>query len=111
MASEVDEEGNPRGDVAMARAMLTMAENQLASSEANGTVADATGNGLDAAPGGTDASQNVATNGVLGNGRVNCHGGIAYLTAQNTANLDLGDTFTVSLSGPASLTYLEAEVL
>ena len=65
-------------------------------SEASGTVADATGNGLDAVPGGTDASQNVATNGVLGNGRVNCHGGIAYLTAQNTANLDLGDTFTVS---------------
>ena len=64
--------------------------------EASGTVADATGNGYDAVPGGTDASQNIATSGVLGNGRVNCHSGIAYLTAQNTENLDLGDTFTVS---------------
>ena len=64
--------------------------------EADGTVADATGNGYDAVPGGTDAIQNVATNGVLGNGRVNCHSGIAYLQAQGTANLDLGDTFTVS---------------
>lgn len=64
--------------------------------EPGGTVADATGNGYDAVPGGTDASQNVATNGVLGNGRVNCHSGIAYLQAQGTANLDLGDTFTVS---------------
>ena len=65
-------------------------------SEGSGTVADATGNGYDAAPGGTDAIQNIATNGVLGNGRVNCHSGIAYLQAQGTANLDLGDTFTVS---------------
>ena len=44
----------------------------------------------------TYAIQNIATNGVLGNGRVNCHSGIAYLQAQGTANLDLGDTFTVS---------------
>lgn len=65
-------------------------------SEADGTVVDATGNEHDAVPGGGAASQNVATNGVLGNARVNCHSGIAYLTAQNTANLDLGDTFTVS---------------
>ena len=64
--------------------------------EESGTVADATGHEYDAVPGGNDASQNVATNGVLGNARVNCHSGIAYLTAQNTANLDLGDTFTVS---------------
>lgn len=64
--------------------------------EADGTVVDATGNEHDAVPGGGAASQNVATNGVLGNARVNCHSGIAYLTAQNTANLDLGDTFTVS---------------
>lgn len=64
--------------------------------EESGTVADATGHEYDAVPGGNDASQNVATNGVLGNARVNCHSGIAYLTAQNTANLDLGDTFTIS---------------
>ena len=64
--------------------------------EADGTVADATGNGHDAVPGGNDAEQNVATVGVLGNARVNCQSGIAYLQAQGTSNLDLGDTFTVS---------------
>ena len=64
--------------------------------EPSGTVADATGNGYNAEPGGADADQNVATNGVLGNARINCRSGIAYLQPQNTANLDLGDTFTVS---------------
>jgi hypothetical protein len=65
-------------------------------SEASGTVADATGNGHDAVPGGTDANQNVSTNGVLGNGRVNCASGTAYLSAANTAQLGLGDTLTFS---------------
>ena len=64
--------------------------------EADGNVADSSGNGHTAVPGGTNADQNIATNGVLGNGRVNCHSGIAYLQAQNTAGLDYGDTFTVS---------------
>ena len=64
--------------------------------EASGTVADATGNGYNAEPGGADAAQNVATNGVLGNARINCRSGVAYLQPRNTANLDLGDTFTVS---------------
>ena len=64
--------------------------------EASGEVADATGNGLTAAPGGESAAQNVATNGVFGNGRINCTTGTGYLSVANGKNLGHGDTFTVS---------------
>ena len=70
--------------------------------EANGTVADATGNGLNAAPAGDATAQSVATNGPVGNARVNATDGSANrLEVPYSSALDLGDT--LSFSGWAKL--------
>ena len=70
--------------------------------EASGTVADATGNGLAATPAGDAPVQSVATNGPVGNARVNATDGSANrLEVPYDAQLDLGST--LSFSGWAHL--------
>lgn len=64
--------------------------------EASGSVADATGHGYTMVPKDASAAQSVATTGPVGNGRVNCTSGVAYLAADNCHDLNLGSSFWVS---------------
>ena len=64
--------------------------------EANGPVADATGHGLAAVPTGTTTAQ-VATDGPLGNARVNGNStSKGWLAVAYDTQLNLGETFTMS---------------
>ena len=64
--------------------------------ETSGSVTDSTGNGYTMEPKDASAAQNVATPGPVGNGRVNCTSGQAYLAADNCKDLKLGSSFWVS---------------
>ena len=72
--------------------------------EASGTAVDATGHGLDGTPSTQNSSYNpdtimVATDGVVGNARVNCNANGSKLTYMSVPNYDsfkFGGTFTIS---------------
>ncbi len=88
--------GGPANDAANATTVWSGYTGVWHMNEASGTVADATGNGYAMVPKDESAAQSVATTGPVGNGRVNCTSGVAYLAADNCHDLNLGSSFWVS---------------